>query len=276
MILKKKRQASLSATKIACAFKIVTMKNMKRYPISLEVASTFGSFARPDSGSDAISYTVPTYGAIQGIIHSVLSNKKLNWSIEVHPVAVALCNPPDFYANSYTSNSPMRKIDTIKDGNACVINQTILHEPKFQILALVCNRQNRNHEMNYAHSYQDRFNRTLKTGRFNNTVSMGEKHMICSYVGKMISNVLDSYNEFIPTMVGLSLTEPFDLVNCRIEKINSLYRVIQKNIWIKNGILNFTNNSVSLKNGKLSFDDKEMQLQVENAQTRGWPRKAKS
>jgi len=225
--------------------------NKRMYNVEMEVAGEFGLFARPDTGSNPSSFPIPTISAAKGMFESVFFMK----TAVVIPISCKICSPIRECDMPYNSRSHLSKPDLIKKGLATRINETNLFQPIFQLTATVLPSGLRpinpaSYSSNYAHAYQEQFNRHLKKGTFRNSVHLGHRHMTASYCGpfraetKVQTNINMVVRDVIVTMferlvdgvevdpcfknvqvvngVATYLTpeDIFDLMNARCEKIN--------------------------------------------------------
>lgn len=224
----------------------------KRYPIGIEIASSLGIFAAPDTGSEPSSYPLPSASACKGIIESIYWIKGINLRI----VAVATCGMPSWTNFAFNSGSPIRKDSTIRKDSLCQIRATVLKNPRFQILATVENSYNpaldeQYQQNNNAHRFQDQFLLRVKKGQSFHPPCMGWKEFGLTYCGPQITPVEEKFNTVLPAM----LFRVFDAHgNPNAESI--------MNVRVKDGILRYTDDPVVVRDGILAFGDIGLQTQV--------------
>jgi len=216
---------------------------MKKYAIALEVAGDCGMFADPPSGSDSVSAPIIPPSASLGVIEAVCRVVGVQLEIE----AVAFCSSPQYY--SYKSNSKaVRKSVLVKDNDPCQINETILVNPRFQILATAVSVTQ---PVNLAHKFQVLFYRRLRRHQSFHPVCLGRKELLASYVGHPVTPVETSLSYVIPSM---------------------LYRVFQEgrkipesrhNVRVEGGIIRWGTEPVGLRDGLLVFEN-ELQDQIDH------------
>lgn len=211
----------------------------KKYGIAFEVSSEMGMYARPDSGSDSCSYSIPTIPACIGKIESVARVIDVNIDI----VAIGICNKPKWTDYSFNSHSLLRKPDLVKGKNALRIKSSVLQNPKFQILALLSNRIIK--KINGAHSFQTQFLRRMRKGQSFHFVSMGPREFIAD-IDFIHTPIIEDYNENIPSYV-----------------VSNFPRTIQNNLKIRNGVAYFDQEKVVVKNGLLQFANTEIQKYID-------------
>ena len=184
--------------------------NKKKYPIEIEVEGQFAMFARPDTGSDASSYIVPTKTAAKGIIEAVLNMH----TVEIHPVKVEICSPINFQSWKFNSHVFNRKPNQIKSGNALQIGYSILVDVCYKIYADVVNtdvdrvreflsdkeKEYVGNGTDHARGYQSQFKRWLKQGKSQRTPHLGLSEFLVSYFGPIRNNTKPdkSINKKIP------------------------------------------------------------------------------
>lgn len=224
------------------------------YPIGLEVSGTFGMFADPASGSEAISYPLPPPSACIGMIESICWVK----GGEVTPIAVATCAKPRWVPYNYNSYSDQRKQALLKSNNALQLHNSALYQPCFQILAILTN--NRHHApekfraFNNAHSFQDQFFRRLRRGRSYHPVSLGHKQFIAEYVGPMRSQVFTNFATVLPSMWFSTVRH------------GRSHEDVRQNVEIEGGVLHFCPESefkVTTESGRLAFVEPRLQKQID-------------
>lgn len=223
---------------------------MQGYPIAFEVRGPLGMFADPASGSEAISYPLPPASACQGMIESIVRILGVN----VHVVAVATCHDPKW--NRYTTNSftEQRKGDLKQKNAALQIRESFLLSPCFHILAILARDYgavvpNRWRDVNCAHSMQAQFYKRLRRGQSFQPVSLGRRELMADYVGRQVTPIQTDYTTVLPSMVVYSLAK------------GTICRDVRQNLPIKQGVLCFTDDEVTVRNGLLEFSDPNLNPQ---------------
>lgn len=183
---------------------------MNIYSVSLEISGPAAMWTRPDTGDAPVSYPAPTFAAAKGIFESILWSQ---WA-EVVPTRVEICRPIQFH--NYTTNygGPLRKSDSIKDGNSYQLIATILVDVCYRLYATVVSDPTGYHRhgrpglqttgtTNGAHAYQVVFERRLSRGNFYSTPCLGWKEFIPDYVGspRPETTVCEEIGLVIPSML---------------------------------------------------------------------------
>jgi len=160
------------------------------YPIQMEIAGDTAMWTRPDTGDAPVSYPAPTYSAVKAIFESILWGP----AVEIIPTKVELCAPV-VYHNYYTNyGGPLRKTQSIKDGNSYQICATVLINICYRFYAEVVPFSGKNKlspksiawdkaTTSPGHAHQDMFNRRLKRGQCYSIPSLGWREFTPSYFG---------------------------------------------------------------------------------------------
>ena len=208
----------------------------------MEVRGKLGMFARPDTGSEPSSYSVPPPSACQGMIESICRIR----GTKVNVVAIGVCSPPTCLNYSFTSMSPIRKPSTIKIDAPCIIRSTVLENPAYQILAIIENdsrvpQPEKYKNINAAHSFQEQFFRRLIRGQKFETTSLGCRNFHASYVGLPVTPIIE-YNEIIPSFLSQMWNDEGEL------EVDTI-----QNAQVKNGVLNLSKHELIVKDGVMRF-----------------------
>ena len=229
----------------------------RSYPFAIEFAGRFGMFARADTGSEPCSYEVPTKSVAKGMIESI---SRLAGAV-VEPVAVGMCNSPQWLDYAFNSYSPHRKRSQRDEGNPCQIRTSILENPRYVILGLIHGRddswvnekdkyRNIDIRINQAHFAQQRLLRRVKKGVYREVPVMGWKDFPVNDISLQKTSII-SYNSVIPIFLSVASYEYSSPVFQR-----------NNNVAIKNGILVYGEEKVKLKNENginiLTFDDPKL------------------
>jgi CRISPR-associated protein Cas5d len=219
-------------------------QQQKKYMVSMEIESDFADFARPDTGSDSISFPCPTFTQAKGIFETIL----LLASVEVIPVRVEICKPIRFqpfpYNNCYSDKRNPRQI---KGETPCQLKPTILADVCFKLYAVVVNvdadrvadklsdRAKRHIGNNNAHAYMDIFNKLLKRGQNTRRPCLGKSDFLPKYVGPLRNSTspCQEVTMTIPSMPVLLYDEL------------TFGRPLENPIWAQN---------VSIQEGVLSYE----------------------
>ncbi len=86
---------------------------MKKYEVSFEISGPTAMWTRPDTGDAPVSYPAPTYGAVKGMLESIVWLK----SAEVVPTRVEICAPLVFHTYSTNYGGPLRKSKSMQKGS---------------------------------------------------------------------------------------------------------------------------------------------------------------
>ena len=211
---------------------------IKDYPFSFEVEGPMAMFAsHPDSGSERSTSLVPTPTAIKGMAESILFLRHA----EVIPVKAHICAPIRTYEAGYNYRyGPLVK----SYKNAVQERMTVLGRVVYQLFCVARDAKERTgkhrttksepyfDKVNSGHSYQEQFERRLKSGNFYRDVCLGRKTCHTTYVGPLReSTKTEDINMTIPFLLKNFFTEPtFGVPNF---KNTTVYR----NIEIKNGVI---------------------------------------
>lgn len=137
------------------------LASQKCYQIDYEVAGPFAMWARCDSGSEKVTYPVPTWSGCKGVTESILHMHTV-WVI---PVTAGICRPIKYQPYPFNYRGELRKSDLIAGGNSCQIRNSVLRDVRYKISALVVNNPDNTKEqrrVNNAHSYQEQFMRRIR------------------------------------------------------------------------------------------------------------------
>lgn len=222
------------------------------YPVSFEVRAKFGMFADPATGSESVSYPIPTSSACIGMIDSICRISGVGVGIS----AIATCNFPSWTKYHYNSYSISRNVSQIKKNNPLQLHESVLENPHFQVFAYFYNDKISGTEkyknINCAHSCQEQFLKRLKRGQNFYPVSLGRKEFVATRVSSIISPIETEYNEFLPSF--LISCKPIFEKNERVAwhgRVNE-YAIFAQNVIIKNGCIIFDDN-VKLVDKKINF-----------------------
>lgn len=221
---------------------------MKNYPIRFEVAADFGNFADLTTGSESASYELPPPTACKGMIEAI------TWvrGVCLKVVAVATCTRPQSMPYAYNSFSSQRKSQLIVSGDACQIHETILWQPRYQIIAVLQNYSDAPRGHSPAHQMQHTFFERLVRGQSRYTVCLGRKEYLAKYVGLPITPVETSVRGVIPTMC----LQILDRYSC-------IRRVYGHQLQIRQGILCFDQEiGAELEDGILTFSDTYLKREI--------------
>ncbi len=235
-----------------------------RYAIALEVGGPLGMFADHTSGSDAVSHPLPTPSTCEGIINSIIRVM----GVSIHIVAVGTCRMPSWTQYKYNSHTPLRKSDLVKSGSALQTKETVLLEPRFQILGYLTNKLSqtgvpeRYKGINCAHSMQEQFFKRLKRGQNFTPTALGRKEFLADYVGPQITAIEHSFQTVIPSMSNRFFGS--DGVDC----------TYLQNVRVNAGVIHFDHSVpyVMSPEGMLQFHELALQQQI----TKGRYRHAQS
>ena len=210
------------------------------YGISMEISGPTAMWTRPDSGDCPVSYPVPTYSAVKGIIEAILFNQ----SIEVIPRKVEICTPIVYHTYNTNYGGPLRKSDQMNKGASYQLVASVLFNPCYRFYADVRGNDRINGSISQktqdwlkrttspSHAYQEIFNRRLKRGQSHYIPCLGWKEFTPDYVGpfRPETHVCADTNMTLPSM----LRQVFP------DGLNSVVRFIyDQNVQISNGVLEF-------------------------------------
>lgn len=201
---------------------------MSEYPISMEVEGTFAMFADPETGSESVSYPAPPFSAAKGIFESILF---LRGAI-VTPTKVHICRPTRFVnVGCNSTTTPARKSNLVLGNHALRMREIALQSPVFQLFANVETIPD-DSGINYAHSYQDQFQRRLRRGQSWRRPCLGRSDFPCTYVGEFRSGSgpCSDVNHHLPVF----LYHPFD----KSQNGQPAARFVQ-NVLIQEGVLHY-------------------------------------
>jgi CRISPR-associated Cas5-like protein len=225
-----------------------------QYPIGFEVAGDYGMWAAPPTGSESVSYPMPSASGCIGMIDSICRLA----ATQIQIVAVATCTVPRWINYTYNSYSLMRHARNLKLGQACQHHELVLQGPRFQILALAKN-QPWKHPLhpntNSAHSFQEQFFRRLRRGQSFFPVSMGRKEFVCTEVCHIKTPIEQKCNLIIPSL----LISIFD----KDGKVSDKSVVTQQNVMVQDGVMHVIDNVATIMDGLLAFKDSFFQSQIQ-------------
>jgi CRISPR-associated Cas5-like protein len=220
---------------------------MKLYPIAFEVAGETGMFAEPVTGSESTSYPVPPPTACKGIIESIAWRR----GVEVEPVAVACCSRPQFAPSTYNSQTAFRKSSLVSKNDACQMHETMLWQPRFQIIAVLRNYEPRG-SGSVAHAMQHTFFERLVRGQCRFSTSLGRKEHLATYMGFPITPVATNVQMVLPSMC-LRILDRDSCIN----------RVYGHQLRIRQGVLCFSSEiGAEVENGILTFSDAYLKREI--------------
>lgn len=164
---------------------------MKKYEVVMEIAGSTAMWTRPDSGDSPCSYPVPTYSAARGLFESILWGP----AVLVIPDKVELCAAPQYHSYVTNYGGPLRKKDSISEGNQYQLYATVLTDVCYRLYAHVIPNPNKGKLPERAHAwdrgttspghaYQEMFYRRLRQGQSYATLSLGWNEFTPSYVGE--------------------------------------------------------------------------------------------
>jgi len=161
------------------------------YPIQMEIAGHTAMWTRPDTGDCPVSYPVPTYSAVVGIFEAILGGP----AVEIVPTKVEVCSPIQYHQYTTNYGGPLRKSESIKEGNGYQLLATVLVDVCYRLYANVApNKKKGNIPENAkrwdkrttspGHAFQSIFNRRLKRGECFSIPFLGWKEFTPSYFGE--------------------------------------------------------------------------------------------
>jgi len=161
------------------------------YPIQMEIAGNTAMWTRPDTGDCPVSYPVPTYSAIVGIFEAILGGP----AVEIVPTKVEICSPIQYHQYTTNYGGPLRKSESIKEGNNYQLLATVLVDVCYRLYADVVPNKKKDSLPESAkrwdrrttspgHAFQCIFNRRLKRGECFSIPFLGWKEFTPSYFGE--------------------------------------------------------------------------------------------
>lgn len=225
---------------------------MKKYGIGFEVYGEFGMFADPSSGSDAVTYPLPTFSACRGMIEGICRVSAVKLSV----IAVGTCSMPQLFSYTYNSLAITRHPTNVKNKQAVQIRETVLLKPRFQILALLEQDPSgvvpsQHMGKNCAHAMQEQFFRRLYRGQNFYPVSLGRKEFLATYVGPQKTPIEKRYNMVLPSFIGVGFVD------------GRKVRDVRTNVSVNEGVLEFQPGLVTICDGILKFIDPAIQGPME-------------
>lgn len=184
---------------------------MKTYTIACEISGPSAMWTRPDTGDVPVSYPAPTYAAAKGIFESIVWLK----SAEVMPTRVEICAPLVFHTYSTNYGGPLRKSESVREGNSYQLLATVLINVCYRLYADVrCDqlpdvrlsgaaKRQRAIASNGAHAYQEIFDRRLQRGQWHHVPCLGWKEFVPDYVGPLreTTTICSDISTVIPSMM---------------------------------------------------------------------------
>lgn len=185
------------------------------YPFSIEISSSLGLFARPDTGSEPCSTLIPYNSKFKGIVESYCWNP----NIETLPLAVGMCFEPELTSFTFNSHSPDRKSDTINKQAACQIRNTWLVNPRYQLLGAFYNKSEQITQ-NHAHACQEMLARRIRSGRDFRQPVMGRSGFFIK-AKKPITPIFEHLNYEFPGFPTIQIKEGKQLTQWSVAKVNN-------------------------------------------------------
>jgi CRISPR-associated protein Cas5d len=219
---------------------------MIRYPIEIEIAGPTAMWTRPDTGDCPVSYPVPTYSAVKGIIESVLWGP----AVEIIPTKVEICSPIQYHNYQTNYGGPLRKSKVIKSGGGFQLLATVLIDVRYRLYAEVSAvsseikkrwsdqaRQWDGKTTSPGHAYQSIFIRRLQRGQCFAIPFLGWKEFAPSYFGtfRETTKANTDINIIIPSLLRDVFSEGY--------ASNPTFTYDQ-NVEIKAGVLDFPRKGV--------------------------------
>jgi CRISPR-associated protein Cas5d len=157
----------------------------------LEISGDTAMWTRPDTGDSPVSYPAPTYSAVKAIFKSILWGP----AIEVIPVKTEICAPVLFHTYYTNYGGPLRKADSIKNGNSYQLCATVLVDVCYRLYARVVPYRDKDRLPRRArawdeattspgHAYQAIFNRRIGRGQCYSMPCLGWREFTPSYFGE--------------------------------------------------------------------------------------------
>jgi len=212
----------------------------KTYEINYEIAGPTAMWTRPDTGDAPVSYPAPKLGAVKGIFESIVWLK----SAEVVPTRVEICAPLVFHTYTTNYGGPLRKSDSVKEGNSYQLLATVLINVCYRVYGVVKGDQGidrrlseaakRQHSIarNGAHAYQEMFERRLRNGQCHTMPFLGWKEFVPDYVGPFRDETRVCLE--ISTVIPSMLWQVFPT-----GKFGTWQPVFRQNVKIEKGVLDY-------------------------------------
>lgn len=217
---------------------------MSKYEICLEISGPTAMWTRPDSGDCPVSYPVPTYSAVKGMLEAILFNQ----AVEVVPRKVEICAPIVYHAYNTNYGGPLRKPGVIEGGGSYQLLATVLINPCYRIYAALkpsncdsgalssATKAWKGRTTNPLHAFEGIFTRRVRRGQSFAIPFLGWKEFTPDYVGKFRdkTHVQEDINLRIPSM--LRQVFPHGLGS-------DLEYVYDQNITVTEGVLTYPERS---------------------------------
>jgi len=213
-----------------------------KYSIQMEIAGTTAMWTRPDTGDCPVSYPVPTYSAVKGIVESILWGP----AVQIVPTKVEICGPLQYHNYQTNYGGPLRKPGIVKSGGGFQLLATVLLDVCYRIYAEVSSipkemkgripkaAQKWDHNTTApGHAYQDIFNRRLRRGQCFSIPFLGWKEFGPSYFGPFRegSAVQENISMVLPSMLREVFPKGYASDVCFL---------FDQNVAIENGVLVFS------------------------------------
>lgn len=216
------------------------------YPVQMEIAGSTAMWTRPDTGDCPVSYPAPTYSAVVGIFEAILGGP----AVEIIPTKVEICSPIQYHQYTTNYGGPLRKSESIKEGNSYQLLATVLIDVCYRLYADVVPNKRKDNLPERAkqwdrkttcpgHAFQSIFNRRLKRGGCFSIPFLGWKEFTPSYFGEFRDRTL-VLSELPPITLPSMLRQVFS------RGYNSpVSLVYDTNIVINGGVLSYPKREVS-------------------------------
>jgi CRISPR-associated protein Cas5d len=198
-------------------------------------------WTRPDTGDCPVSYPVPTYSAVKGIIESILWGP----AVKVIPMKVEICSPIQYHNYQTNYGGPLRKPRVVKGGGGYQLLATVLIDVCYRFYAEVSAvspivkervperaKQWDSKTTSPGHAYQSIFNRRLQRGQSFTIPFLGWKEFAPSYFGafRETTRVQRNIDSTLPSLLREVFSEGY------ASKPAFTY---DQNVEIKAGVLEF-------------------------------------
>lgn len=217
---------------------------MKRYTLELELAGPSAIWTRPDTGDSPVSYPAPTYSAVKGIFESILWNQ----AVEVVPERVEICSPIVFHNYQTNYGGPLRKANSVKEGNPYQLLATVLVNPCYRLYARAERNERdmdrfseqtvlwRRNTTCPEHAYQEMFKRRLARGQSFSVPFLGWREFAPDYLGPLRpeTKVAEDVNITLPSMLRMVFPDGIH---------SPLRYVFDTNVVIRSGVLHYPERS---------------------------------
>ncbi|MBX3741287.1 MAG: hypothetical protein KF712_09875 [Akkermansiaceae bacterium] len=224
------------------------------YTVQFEISGPAAMFARPDTGSTPISYSIPTWSACKSIFESVARGF---FSRGGQPAAIFSATEIEIWQpvrfEKYVTNyrGPLRKSAQMEKNASYQLPSTILVDACFRVTGECIRVPGVADESNNApHALKEMFERRLAQGRSKYSASLGWKEFVPSYFGPFRDAVRmgadyrlqEDFHEDIPAYLMNMWDAPSQ------GKYGPVFRPLQ----IKSGIARLP--QVIVRNGKLDVE----------------------